>query len=445
MKYVLCIALVLCSLLLIPVGAVPAADEGDAGAYQTMDLRSAEKSAVPPPDAVVKTLYAGRTIPVGTVSLWTEDGTMMVAYATTGGWVLKEVHLHVDCVEAGDVPGGADEKPSKKGGGRYGHGWEKNAGSAGNSGYPVPDQDDVPQNRNGNPIVGHFEHKVYYPDGGTTTSGTIDMGPVGTCDAMYVAAHAKVARGGESIPLPPPGVVTYLPVRNKGDAPVTFSLFAATITGGGLDGVYPAWCIDYDTAIRSGTGYTARFYPAYGPDVPGPLRDYEASDLSWEEVLNCIAYLINHKDGSYTFSLDDPFFPGETVSWSESGNWKELQGAMWWVIKPSLVPENMTGMSSGGQIKWDNRITYAILSSARADGCTSFMPGCGDLAAVIVDPYSSDAPDTPRQLMVIEVPVPCGPYEEESAWGAMGDPLTYPFPWKNWATYIVYTVNGNAD
>lgn len=442
MRYILCIALVLCSLLLMPAGAVPAMDEGDAAAYQTLNLRSEETSAVPPVDAVVRTLYAGRTIPVGTVSIWTEDDIMKVAYTTTGGWVLKEVHLHVDCVEPGDVPGDIAGKPSKKGKDRFGHGWEKNAGRGG---YPVPGPDDVPQNRNGNPIVGHFDYTACYPDGGTTTTGPIDMGPVDTCDAMYVAAHAEVARGGDSIPLPPPGIVTYLPVRyDRGTDSVACSLFTATITGGGLDGVYPAWCIDYETAIRSGTAYTARFYPAYGPDVPGPLRDYEAGDLSWEEILHCIAYLINHKEGSYTFPSNDPFFPGETVFWSDPENWKELQGAMWWIIKPSLVPENMTGTSSGGQIRWDNRICYAILSSARADGCASFTPVCGDVTLVIVDPYSPGAPDTPRQLMVIEVPVPCGSYEEESAWGAMNGPLTYPFPGKNWATYIVYTMKGNA-
>jgi len=437
MRYILCIALVLCSLLLVPVGAVSAADEGDTAVYKVSDLRSAEKSTVLPTDVVEKTLYAGQTIPVGTVSIWTADGNLMVAYTTTGGWVLKAVHLHVDCVEGGDTPAVAGEKPPKKRPGRSVHGGKTNGVC------PVPGQDDVPQTRSGNPVVGHFEYQASYPDAGTTTTGPIDMGPVGSCGAMYVAAHAEVARGGDLIPLPPAGaVVTYLPVANWGDTPATPSLFAATIPGGGMDGVYPAWCIDCENAIRSGVGYTARFYPADGPDVPAPLRSYEADALSWEEMLRCIAYLVNHKEGSYTFPLDDPFFPGQTVSWSGPENWREIQGAIWWVVRPSMMPENMTGTTLWGQITWDNRICYAILSSARADDCTGFVPGCGDVAIVIVDPYTSGAPDTLRQLMVIEVPFRCVPYEEETAWGAMDGPLTCPFPGKNWATYIVYTVNG---
>jgi hypothetical protein len=84
MRYILCIALVLCSLLLMPAGAVPAMDEGDAAAYQTLNLRSEETSAVPPVDAVVRTLYAGRTIPVGTVSIWTEDDIVNYPGLKTG-------------------------------------------------------------------------------------------------------------------------------------------------------------------------------------------------------------------------------------------------------------------------------------------------------------------------------------------------------------------------
>ncbi|WP_153015877.1 hypothetical protein [Methanofollis ethanolicus] len=404
MRYLLCIVLVLCSLLLVPACAVPIEGEGDVTAYNSLKLRSPETLN----DVVERPLYAGWAVPVGTVSVWTENGNLMVACTTTGGWTLKGVRLDVECIETGFIPGMARGSPSKKSEAGYGRGWQENTG---NSGYPVQ------ENRNGNSIVGHFEYKASYSDGGRTTTGPIEVGPV-TRAAVYVSAHATVARGGDTVPLPPPGVVTYLPVQyNKGGASDVSSLFTATITGGGLDGVYPAWCIDYDTAIRSGTEYTANFYPAYGRGVPPPPRDYEESDLSWEEILHCISYLINHKDGSYTFPSDDPFFPGETVSWSDPENWKELQGVMWWVGKPSLMPENMVGTSSGGQIRWDNRIAYAILSSAGAKGCTSFKPERGDIAIEVVDPYSPGAPETPRQLMVIELPDPCGPYKEKCAWG----------------------------
>jgi hypothetical protein len=397
MRYLLCIVLVLCALLLVPVGAVPVEGGEDVAAYNSLKFRSPETLN----DVVERPLYAGWGIPVGTVSVWTENGNLMVACTTTGGWTLKGVRLNVECVETGFIHGMARVSPSKKVEGEYGQGWQGN----------------VPQTKNGNSIFGHFEYKASYPDGGRTTTGPIEVGPV-TRATVSISARATVARGGDTVPLPPPGVVTYLPVQyNKGGASDVSSLFTATITGGGMDGVYPAWCIDYDTAIRSGTEYTANFYPAYGRGVPPPLRDYEGSDLSWEEILHCIAYLINHKEGSYTFPSDDPFFPGETVSWSDPENWKELQGAMWWVVKPSMMPENMVGTSSGGQIRWDNRIAYAILSSARADGCTSFKPGCGDVAIEIVDPYSPGAPGTPRQLMVIELPDPCGPHKQKCAWG----------------------------
>lgn len=95
------------------------------------------------------TLYAGQDEPVGEVTI-TDDGTdLTVTYATTGGWLLTETHLHVGETEA-----------------------------------------DVPQTKKGNPKVGQFAYTGTHDPGVTTVTYVVPI-PAGA-DDVVVAAHAVV-------------------------------------------------------------------------------------------------------------------------------------------------------------------------------------------------------------------------------------------------------------
>lgn len=388
----------------------------------------------PPQDAVVKPLYADQTTQVGCVYVWNESGQVYAAYGTTGGWLINKVYLHVDEVEDGDYTPGAV--------------------------CPIPDADDIPQNKANNPKVGHFdferdyldEYGEYYDECLSCTGPLTDLTDptdpkwvFDEGDEVYVAAHANVERGWW---LPPVGQVTYR-VTTSGR---TESYFISTLKGYDFTGditvteegtQFPGWCIDAVTVIQTNRDYLGvRFYPSYGRCAPEPLREYPSGDTEpWQEKLNCINFVLNNKAGSYTFPIGDPNYPGETVSWSFPSNWEEIQGVIWWITNPTTVQPTPEGTKNFGGITWNNKIVWAIYQYALENNCEEFEPGCGDIAAVIVDSDTYDEngnPITPAQLTIIEVPVPCDIGEGETAWGACDEPLTCPFLGNNWATYFTY-------
>ena len=68
----------------------------------SIDTSIAVSSDLPCNATVVLDLLAGQTIPVGSVSLYSDGTDLTVTYTTTGGWVMDETHLFVgDCA---DVP-----------------------------------------------------------------------------------------------------------------------------------------------------------------------------------------------------------------------------------------------------------------------------------------------------------------------------------------------------
>ena len=64
-------------------------------------------------------IFAGRHIPVGELEIWSDQGYIYVRYRTFDNWYLTETHLHL-----------------------------------------AMDWQQIPQNRNGNPIPGHFAHQM---------------------------------------------------------------------------------------------------------------------------------------------------------------------------------------------------------------------------------------------------------------------------------------------
>lgn len=117
-----------------------------------------EKAAVPkilsPRERV--TLYAGKTIDVGTVRRRVVDDKLIITYETHEGWAIEEIHLAFS-----------------------------------------DDLADIPVNRKGNPIPGRFPTKESFSPAVTVCSFEFpcDYDP-GTL--IYIAAHAEVVKRDEA-------------------------------------------------------------------------------------------------------------------------------------------------------------------------------------------------------------------------------------------------------
>ena len=107
-------------------GRVPKANGGlfvvGTQVVQTQDGACGGKVVVP--------LIAARSIEVGNVTIWNDAENLYVRYETSGSWTLTETHLHVNEREADDT---------------------------------VPGNDDIPQTRSGNPIIGLFYKQDTHP------------------------------------------------------------------------------------------------------------------------------------------------------------------------------------------------------------------------------------------------------------------------------------------
>jgi hypothetical protein len=115
-------------------------------------------------DPFTTDLIAGRTTDAGDVKVCNDDATLTITYEATYPWCLLETHLHVATIP--DPPADPDAN--------------------------------IPQNRPGNPIPGHFAYGDEHDCAGTAVFeiplDEIDGG-VGPGDTVVIAAHAEVEDG----------------------------------------------------------------------------------------------------------------------------------------------------------------------------------------------------------------------------------------------------------
>jgi hypothetical protein len=103
-------------------------------------------------------LYAGQDIEAGTVSVETVSGNMVVTYGTINGWTVTDVHFWI-----GETLSG------------------------------------LPQNKPGNPVIGHFPYKAENLGGVGSCQVKIPLSDLGTPEALcgtilYAAAHADLIK-----------------------------------------------------------------------------------------------------------------------------------------------------------------------------------------------------------------------------------------------------------
>jgi hypothetical protein len=119
---------------------------GRGGGGGTVDIENIEVDG-----CFATVLCAGQNIPVGTVGVWNDEDTLYVRYVTDGDWMLAETHLAVETSEG-----------------------------------------DIPQNKKGNPIPGHFEYSMDHDPLVQEYTYEIPLGDWVPCTDLVIAAHAVV-------------------------------------------------------------------------------------------------------------------------------------------------------------------------------------------------------------------------------------------------------------
>ena len=357
-------------------------------------------------------LYAGKTMPVGTVTVSGSSPTLTVAYVLNMGYALVETHLHVaqNCAE-------------------------------------------IPQ-KNGNPIPGQFSYKrTYSPPRTPGDEYNIDVSGLNLSLGVCIAAHATVA-------ILSPGASTNVLVSGQPPSistsgiqllaqPVATNVTAKRIPPQtGTSGLQPAvlaweptawatalssdpngqylvaagakWIWDLyrvgctssvcpDTNPETVWGSVVRlqhdFFLAQAPMVSGLLRitcdnGYVAS-LNGTEVGRA---QVNGNVGLWSMST---FLNQATVP---TGGWQTVEA---WNVSSLLRPGQPNTLSIDAaneefKAKYDHPV----------DGTIDINPAGCIFALTVVGGI---------------------PGRQETAWGApVGPPGGNPFPGKNWATYILY-------
>jgi hypothetical protein len=131
--------LILAALLICAVAAAPPAAAQLCGSQETV------------------TLFGGQTIDTGTVTIANDASNIFITYTTNDPWVITAVHLAVADSLAG-----------------------------------------IPQNKNSNPLPGHFPYSNTFSPPVTTITYTIPLGNFFPGETLYIGAQAEVqAPGGQ--------------------------------------------------------------------------------------------------------------------------------------------------------------------------------------------------------------------------------------------------------
>ena len=117
------------------------------------------------------------------------------------------------------------------------------------------------------------------------------------------------------------------------------------------NGIYLAWCVDYDTEITAGPMFHGKLYDSYSTNLPPAIQNDP-----WDKV----NYLLNHKQGS-------------------AG---DVQSAMWCLLGQTNAPSCANA-------------SRAMLDEANQNG-TGFVPTNGQLRGILI------APEEPVQRVICE-------------------------------------------
>jgi hypothetical protein len=333
-----------------------------------LSMLSAQVIAHTAADPYVTDLVLGqKKVDVGDLEVWNDGVNLYVRYVLSDtSWGITQTHLHIAIADDGDG---------------------------------------IPQKK-GNPIPGHFDYQMNHDPSVTEETYVIPLGDWTPGTVLDIAAHAVGCQPGTTIVENSLPAQVMLSVVHPGMMFGGPSYFDVTISGGTqLDGMHDGWCVDAERGIDDGTSHIADVYSSYEslPDIDPPLVDYP-------ENLDLMNWVLNQG------------YVGQSSPSGGTYTYSDVQRAIWELIDDN--PDAGTGLGDWSQARVDEIVAAAI---ANGEG---FVPGCGDVMAIILLPKVGDVYVQPL-LIVIPVPCPvCG-----TIWAEGLD-----FPGKNWAMYFTYTV-----
>jgi len=220
-------------------------------------------------------------------------------------------------------------------------------------------------------------------------------------DCLVIAAHADVKCAATegvadldafcaSLPTDPVDMVL------TRDAPwAGQSYWNSIISGAGaLDGIYASWCIDADSYAALDYLRPALMFCTYDPAFAS------LGMVEKPENMDVVSYILNQS------------YVGQIAADGAPITFGDVQKAIW-----TLVDDNLPSALS----PMEQRHVDEILDDALLNG-VGFVPGCGELVGVAVQPIHPVTGDWQYQAVILGIPLPCTTSEcEETAWGA-GNP-----------------------
>jgi hypothetical protein len=317
-------------------------------------------------------LIAGQNTVVGTVTVMGGVNDLTVTYVVDPPWVITQTHLHV-----------------------------------------APSVDEIPQNKNGSPRLGHFDYsRNYFPP---VTQDTFAVNPIEleTDGDICIAAHAVVCTGEEGDqPIDVDAIFGDLRVEARANLyqidvqrgvlcpdgnPVSTQV--VEILDGPFAGNYDGWCIEY--GVR----------PADTRESgPIDVTFYRDSSMPNIDVIDCLFNNIEE------YLMDYCVWHIQWVIWRQIGQADLPEAQVRWA--------QMMDPGSGNSDDVDMILELEEIVEANA-GCEL---RAGDLMAIVVDPGYDARGEL--QDVIIPVPIPGGS-DCNTAW-ADGNNL----PGSSWATYI---------
>jgi hypothetical protein len=209
---------------------------------------------------------------------------------------------------------------------------------------------------------GQFNYKHAGLDCVTTDTFSVST-PTGD---VFVAAHADSHFYPDNAAEPSDpltGTATIIPTTGG-------SAYFNVQATGGVNGTFPAWCVDLDHFITPCTTYTAN------------VHEDGAGLVDFPENLDLVNYVMNKDYSAWGASVMD------------------IQTAIWLLIDDTVPVMIST-------------VARDIEADARANG-EGFVAGCGGVVGVLVEPIENNA-----QHLILAYPAPCpveGNPRSETAW-----------------------------
>ena len=147
---------------------------------------------------------------------------------------------------------------------------------------------------------------------------------------------------------------------------------------------YRGWCLSIKPVTKMPVSYPVRFISTFDPDLKTIKLSNEKFLIANPDGIKAVNWILNQKFGG-----------NETDSESGRFDFRDVQAAILKLIDERSYSRLRTD---------DNHVDYIVNEALKHK---DYIPGCGDLAGVILIPVNSEGNSNYYQPALISYPVPC--------------------------------------